>query len=553
MDRRVLDHLRIKLQWAGLAILDRAAGSPLVRWTWSSFGGQTYRDVLSEHRPADRETVHEMMSGRYLLAAKLVDTQGLSPFATQTGNPGWQDELQSFSWLRHFRDSRDPGERRFARMLVLDWIGRYRKFDRSIWQVRLTAQRVLNWLRHFTLLTDEASPEQVQTIAQALGAQVQSLRLRWQLAREPEDRILAATALLGAALCDGSSTETAEARLRALERLLKAQLCEDGLHLSRNCALQVLLLNDLVSVRQALAQRQSMDHGELGPLIDRMHKALASLTLGTGEPAYFNGCGQQQVDLVYALQAQGAAQPTRVGTLGGYGIVSDGNARVIADSGVVPPIAFSGSAHAGALSFEFSHGNELVVGNCGPAPAELAQNALLFRQGSAHSAPAINFLSAARVIRRGMLKGRLAGDGRPDVSVETEDLAIHLKTDAFRKRTGYSLERSITLIAAGDTLVGQDRFIQHKAPRGRQRPGVAALRFHLGPGAKVVREEKDDIFQIELASGARWSFLWEGGTASLDDSVRQSAYFGFYRTKQIVVERELADGMEMAWILTRQS
>ncbi len=550
----MLDHLRIRFQWTGLAILDRAATSPLVRWTWSSFGGQAYRDALSDYRPADRETVHEMMSGRYLLAAKLVDTQGLSPFATQASNAGWQDELQSFSWLRHFRDTRDSGERRFARMLVLDWIGRYRKFDRSTWQVRLTAQRVLNWLRHYTLLTDEATPEQVQTISQAIGSQVQSLRLRARLAREPEDRILAATALLGAALCDGSSAETTTSRLRTLERQLKAQLDGDGLHLSRNCALQVLLLNDLVSVRRAIAQSQSTDRGELGPLIDRMHQALASLTLGTGEPGYFNGCGQQQVDLVYALQAQGAAQSVRVGTLGGYGFVSDANARVIADSGIVPPIAFAASAHAGALSFEFSHGNELVVGNCGPAPVELQQNAVLFRHGSAHSAPALNFLSAAKVIRRGVLKGRLTGDGKPSVSVEPDDLAIHLKSDAFRKRTGYSVERSITLIAAGDTLVGQDHFTQHgKKKRRRRKPDVATLRFHLGPGAKVVREEEEDIFMIELASGARWSFLWEGGTASLDDSVRQSAYFGFYRTKQIIVERELADGMEMAWILTRQS
>ena len=34
----------------------------------------------------------------------------------------WKDELNSFSWLRHFTEIKDDGLKRFARTLVLDWI-----------------------------------------------------------------------------------------------------------------------------------------------------------------------------------------------------------------------------------------------------------------------------------------------------------------------------------------------------------------------------------------------------------------------------------------------
>ena len=36
----------------------------------------------------------------------------------------------------------------------------------------------------------------------------------------------------------------------------------------------------------------------------------------------------------------------------------------------------------------------------------------------------------------------------------------------------------------------------------------------------------------------------------IEDSVRQSAYFGFHRTKQIVLEVLVADAGEVSWIFT---
>ena len=36
----------------------------------------------------------------------------------------------------------------------------------------------------------------------------------------------------------------------------------------------------------------------------------------------------------------------------------------------------------------------------------------------------------------------------------------------------------------------------------------------------------------------------------IEDSVRQSAYFGLNKTKQIVLESKVEDGHEIAWIFT---
>lgn len=533
-----------------LSFADLVVRSPLVRWTWSGLGEAHFSRVLMEYRPADAETVREMMAGRYLLASRLVDTQGLSPFAIEATQEDWRRELHGFSWLRHFREVADEAERGFARTLTLDWIGRNARFEPRNWGLSVTAVRALNWLRHMPLLVEQATPDQQRTIQRSLNMQFQSLKQRSGLTLDPLDALFSAIALLAGALCAEGGSKTAGARLVRLRSLLDQQIDADGLHKSRNPQVQFELLSELVSVRQALGERLRGPAAAISATIDRMHQALGQMTLGNGEPAYFNGCGQLPVDLVVALQAQSAKPVPASRVLSGYGILAEGAAKVIADSGQVPPPPFGGQAHAGGLSFEFSHGNELVVGNCGPAPADLTENRALFRQGAAHSGPTIDGLSSARLIMRGPLAGSLVSfSGPPEIKVDAGETILEIATSAYVEKFGVRLKRTMTLLSDGDTLVGQDSML----PAGRGvRRGKAVLRFHLAPGAEAEREREEDIIQITLKSGSQWTFLWEGGTAQIDDSVRQSAYFGFYRTRQIVIEANVAPEAEISWIFTRQ-
>jgi len=537
------------MQQAVLSFADLIVRSPLVRWTWSGLADQNFPESLGEYRPSDHETVREMMAGRYLLASKLVDTKGVSPFAIEIVGGNWRRDLHAFSWLRHFRDARDDAERRFARTLVLDWIGRNSRFDPQSWAPALTSVRVLNWLRHLPLLTEGSNSDQARLIKRSLGTQLQSLKLRGALARDPMDAIYTAIALLGASLCDESASKNVSLRLARLLELLDAQIDADGLHRSRNARVQFELLTELVSIRKALAQRHSESLDAFGATMEKMHLALDTLTLGTGEPAYFNGCGQLPVDLVIAVQSQGSSRRKNSTVLSGYGVLRSGSSTIIGDSGVVPPPGFSANAHAGALAFEFSNGNDLVIGNCGPAPKEVTENRTLFRLGAAHSGPTIDRMSSAQIVLRGPNAGSLRGFAdKCAAQVDDAEATMILSSSAFSARFGIDLERQLTLIAEGQTLVGQDRFVG--------KPGVSAkgklvLRFHLAPGAETTRTENEDVILIKLKSGVVWKFLWEGGVASLDDSVRQSAHFGFFRTTQIVVEADIVAGEEVSWILTR--
>ncbi len=520
-----------------LGLADSVVTMPLLRWTWRGQTDNAYAGDLPDFRPADREAVREMMSGRYLLASKLFETGGASPFSLDVNHPDWWNNLHSFSWLRHFRDVRDPGEKLFARTLVLDWIGREGQFEADSWTLTLTAQRVLNWLRHLTLVLDGATPDQTRTIQRCLSTQVQSLKVRGALATDSVEALFAAIGLLGAELCNVGDVPDIDTHVTRLEALLGRQLDRDGLHLSRNPKLQLSLLVELASVRRAVGRHGSPAMAELANRIDRIHEALDALTLSSGEPAYFNGCGQVPHDVLVAVQANGPSNSRRSRLLGCYVVVRAGEAVVIGDSGLRPPPGFDAEAHDGALAFEFSHGSELIVGSCGPAPSDLPDSQELFRQAVAHSSPTIDAEGAAQQ------RGRLA-EPKP-LALDTGEHMLTMTSAGFSGRFGVEVERRLTLLSEGTTLVGQDRIIAGGDPQG-----LLALRFHLAPGIVVRRAAGEGIVRLTLPNGAVWSFLWEGAQCREEDSVRQSAYLGFHRTRQLVLETNIAAGTEIAWIFT---
>lgn len=523
--------IRFALRRLFLGLADTVVTLPVLRWTWRGLADDAFAGELPEFRPSDREAVRDMMSGRYLLASKLVETGGASPFGLEAEHQDWWLNLHGFSWLRHFRDVRDPGERKFARMLVLDWISREAQFERDTWAPALCAQRILNWLRHLPLLLDGANPEQAKTIQRVLGTQIQSLKVRAPLTSDPIEALYAAIALLGAEICDQDDKTDVPARIAKLNTILASQLDADGLHLSRNPKLQLQLLVELASVRRAAGSYKTEESNELGAQIDRMHESLDALTLSSGEPVYFNGAGQLPHDVLIAVQALSPLRKRRSMLLGGYGILRNGEAVVIADSGRVPPKGFDAEAHASALAFEFSHGNELILGSCGPAPADLPDSQALFRQTVAHSAPSIDAEDAERT--------------PPIIALDTADHLLTLGTTGYAKRYGVDLERRLTLLAEGTTLVGQDRMIANGTPSG-----LLSVRFHLAPKVMVRRVSGEGLVRLVLPNGAVWSFLWEGADFHEEESVRQSSYLGFHKTRQLVLETEAAADREIAWIFT---
>jgi uncharacterized heparinase superfamily protein len=545
----LLSLLAFRLHSAALVLLGALASSPLLRWAWRSLAAEKFFARLRELRPADPHSVTEILAGKYLLASRVVETGGVSPFSVDAPDPAWRDELHSFAWLRHFADQPAGSERQFARTLVLDWIGRHGGYDKELWANPLMARRLINWLTHYELIALVAPERQRRIIDRAIADQAHALARMGRFDPDPVGALFAAIGALAFALCEEEGRGDVARRASRLVALLKSQLDADGLHRSRSPQTQFEILDYLVPVRLALGKADADRARPLGVEVERMHAALAAMTLTTGEPAFFNGTGQLPLEMLLAVQANGGqrAEFDIARVQSGYGLVQLGRGKIIADTGLVPAPGFTRRLHAAPLAFEFSFGNTLIVGNCGPAPVQLKRGGEAFRRPAAHStldldnfAPLVFGLGADAPARP-----RHPADA---VKVDMENSTIELSTRAYERKFGIRHQRALTLIEGGETLIGQDTLTATR----RLRPLNFALRFHLAPGATASSEAGQSLMRLALRGGEQWVFLWEGAEAAVEPSVRQSLHYGLVDTIQIVLTGTASGRNEIAWSFARQ-
>ncbi|WP_294535533.1 heparinase II/III family protein [uncultured Rhodoblastus sp.] len=506
-------------------------------------------------RTGDPTTAADIYAGYYAFAGKIVNSHGRSPFSIHPPSPEWARILHGFSWLRHLRAANSALARANARSLVKEFIatsGRSR--DWPAWEPGVVARRTLSWLSQSPMLLEGVDYDDYRRFIRVLS------RGYWLLRRQAHDelagdlQLTAAIAMTSFALCAQGGAPLLKGAVSALNAQLLRQILLDGGPIGRNPQTLVDLLFDLLPLRQAFAARGMSPPPELLNAIDRMTPALRLFRHPEGALALFNGMGVTAPDrIAIALSYDDArGRPVFNARYSGYQRMEAEQALVIVDTGPPPPPLFSGGAHAGCLSFEFSLGIERIVVNCGspgPRRPDLRASA---RTTAAHSTLTINDASSclfsARLGVESWFDGEiLAGPVHvPVTRVENaEGTTVGASHDGYQRRFGVIHERRLSLPAEGQRLLGRDRLV---APRGGEMTDVNyAIRFHIAPGVALAPIWEGQGVLLRTASGATLTFEAGGLPVDIEESIYFAAPEGPRACEQIVVYGVAADIDEVAW------
>lgn len=530
------------------AIADGFVTSPVFRWTWSAPGRGNVKHKLLEIRPADAYNVADMMIGQYLLAQRLVDTGGTTPFAVDYASDEWFDELHSFSWLRHFSAVQDEGSKRFAGTLAMDWVSRYGRFSKKVWENKLTALRILNWVKHFDQLCFGLNDGRRAVVELSLAEQVKSLRVRINFEADPACRLLMRLALLGAAVALQYSKEEVSQLLERTLLSLERQIDAQGLHRSRNGEMQFLLLLEMIPVRHAVTPVLPDASKVFATVLDKMHHSLALLMHSTGELSFFNNARSVPHEMLLAVQsrANNNLEIDQGEQIGGYGALLGAESKLIVDGGAELGDDFRQGLFAGGASFEYSFRNDLIVSNCGPGPTALGADADLFLLPASHSSLEIDYRGAFPFKSNTLLQHHMRANRTAMPKIDLSEMRVDVVNKGFEVLTGLTHERSLNILAQdGDALLGQDIIrcdMSHK-----NAPDQFLLRFHLGSGVEATLNEGSNQIELKLRSGAIWAFIWEGAGALIERSVRYSAHKGLEPIQQIVLSGNVVAHSEVVW------
>lgn len=534
--------------------------TPLKRWTEPKVPLDHLLIVPQDLRTADPSFWTELEHGQFGLAGSIVLLRGASPFEVEAPNAAWARELHGFGWLRDLEAANKEEARATARCLALEWTLRFGSDRTGVAAAPdVAARRMISWLSHANFLLEDADPETYGAITASLGRQLAHLSSTWRDAPAGYPRLLALVALTFAAL----SLAGHDRQLRDVEANLVAELAvqvlPDGGHATRNPALLVSLLLDLLPLSQCFTARDRKLPDRLGDALVHMLPMLHYLRLGDGRLARFNGVSCPDVAGLSTVAAydDGSLAQLSEARASGYARLQRGKSIVVADVGRPPPLAMSADAQAGCLSFEMSDGRELLFVNGGVPSAAAGDWLPAARATASHNTLVLAETSSSRLITHRKIEA-VAGmppiryPERVEWHLDDGDSAVLLAShDGYYRRHEQVHSRRLELSADGHTLKGTDR-LDGMGGKVRLRADLPfAIHFHLAPGARCGRGDEYNTALITLSGGGRWRFSVEGAVLSIEESAYFAENAGPQPRAQIVLRGVTFGETEVTWVAER--
>jgi uncharacterized heparinase superfamily protein len=507
---------------------------------------------------ADPFIADEIAEGRFPLAGRMLETKGYSPFALELPSREFAARLHGFSWLKHIRASRTDDRYAVARRLTDEWIATHgRRVTGIAWDPDVTAQRIIAWLSHSTVILKNADMRFYKRVLRSLGMQIRYLELTAKHAPDGEVRLRIRIALAVATVSLSSSTGRLRRAARHLDRELDRQITGDGGHISRNPRTGLELLFDLLPLRQTYVNLGFDPPARLMPAIDRMYPALRFFRHQGGELALFNGATTTLAhELMSVLRYdETAGKPFKALPHLDYHRLAVRDTVLIMDTGIPASEAMSRTAHAGCLSFEMSSGKHRFIINSGAPSFAGDSYRQLARATAAHSTVTLNDTSSCR-ISKSPVTGPIFTDGISEVQVERAELedgseGVIARHDGYLEPFGLIHERTLQINTQGNLIRGNDRLVQED---GSDPPvnlkTMAVIRFHIHPQIDIREIDAHEV-RLVAPDGETWSLTTNDTDIKVEDDVFFADPSGIRASQQVEMQIPHGESLEVQWILNR--
>ncbi|WP_412058836.1 heparinase II/III family protein [Bartonella sp. DGB2] len=536
-----------------------ARTGPLFRWRFSGFAPQRIIAQPIDLHLHDANLAHEFYHGRFALAGRLIEVGAYSPFEIKAPSPEWDAALHDHSWLRHMDAAQTALATAYARSLLSEWLEKHGRHLTGIaWQPAIVARRLISWLSHASMLLHNAGGDFERQFLRQLGLHTRFLRTSIHRMDANEQRLIAAAALAFASLALPLSKATRHAFEAQLETELAQQIFPDGGHISRNPAVLVTLLADLLALRHFYQSQHCLPPRGLRDSIERMLPALRFFLHKDQTLAHFNGVGPllpQRISTLLKLDETGG-QPFSHAPHSGYQRLETANTIIIADTGCSTERSIAHHANAGCLSFEMSSGRHRFIINTGIDPYSTPSHRHLGRLTAAHSTASLNDTSIGQFIQRAGHPEKVMAYGPTRVDVKRIDgrdrLGFIAQHNGYEPTFQLLHERGLILCHNGDVIEGFDRFYHQENQRlpddGRHH---VAVRFHLHPDIYISRDGRGLL--LTAPNGDIWNFICSDVSPQIEDSLTLAHLEGPKRCQQIVLYFRPALHEKIRWRLTRLS
>ncbi len=506
--------------------------NPLYDWSLGQRSSGELAVCKAIDWPDDRESGTRLLADEFRHGSEIV--RHPNPLGRPLGaSQAWLAYLNGFSWLDQLRALSGPAAKTKARQIVEAWLAEHPRYDCLAWRADILGDRLHRLLVNHDFLQANGDAMFRARLLHALNRQARHLARVLPDGRMGADPLRGAIALIlaGALLPDGGAFDKAGRKL--FQRQVSAQILPDGGHVERSPGVMLDLLRRLLDLRVALGATSGTMPNDLGATISGLAGAVRMLCHGDGGLATFNDTIEGDSALARQCLVEAGEFPRDLVELPATGFqrLEAGKSVIIQDCGRPPPPGLDTHAHAGTLSFEFSHAGQRIIVNCGAHPNSREWRGVQ-RNTAAHSTLIVDDTNSSMLLP-------MAGTGgggmalRPAVLTCRRDetpngTLVEASHDGYSDSFGLVHVRRLLLTGDGSELAGEDHLLGESG-------GAFALRFHLHPDVQSVVTQNGQAALLKPTGGAGWRLRLQGGDLALADSVYLAGNGQIRRAQQLVV------------------
>jgi uncharacterized heparinase superfamily protein len=518
--------------------------------------------------PGDRVAGMALRAGHFLvngIKAPIAQVD-CTPVAKLT--PPFERTVHGFTWLRDLSTCGTTGQcGPTAHRLISAWLQDNPASARgrgAAWKVENVGHRLLGWLVHAPLILAPQDKGQRAAVLEAMEETARWLDRHVARADDRQGEVIGWCAVVAAGLLlpDGKPRRLfGEAGLvRALGELVG----DDGGVLSRSPLAQMDAIATLIDLTACYRAVRRDPPRAIPTMLNLLVPPLLALTHADGSLGNWQGAGGIKAErLEDLIKASGVrTRPLRDARQWGYQRIAargNGQVAVLQFDTAPPPLArHARSGCASTLSFEFSHGDYRLIGNCGGAALAGGQVPVRIEQGlratAAHSTVVLGDANSTAVLINGKL-------GNGVGSVEVDRRAVELERggatrieashDGYAARFGLVHRRILILRDDGSELRGEDLLVP--SGRGGKRGKVPyAIRFHLGSQVALRLSDTGRGATLALPDGSFWQFLTGAEKVEVEESLWVDGEGRAHPVEQLVIQGLVSrGGGNFGWLLKR--
>ncbi|MCB2065894.1 MAG: heparinase II/III family protein [Erythrobacter sp.] len=518
--------------------------------------------TVSPALPGDRAAGMALRAGHfYVHGVKAPIAQvDCGPIANLT--PPFERIVHGFTWLRDLATSGTPPQcRQVAERLLASWLDVNPSVGKGpAWKVENAGLRLLAWLVHAPLLL---SGQDKRLRQRALAAMAETARWLDKKVGKADDKLGEVTGWCAITAAGLLLPEGKPRRLFGEAGLVKAlgeAVGEDGGVLSRSPDAQMQAITCLIDLRACYEAVRRDPPAMLDTMLAMLVPPLLALVHSDGGlGSWQGGAATKPARLAALVEASRVrARPLKDPAGWGYQRLTARKATLILDGSPPPFGKHARHGCASTLAFEFSHGDNRLIVNCGGAALAGGQVPVRVEQGlratAAHSTLVLGDANSTAVLIDGKL-----GAGVGAVEVDTRQVklengtATRLETshDGYASRFGLIHRRILMLRDDGQELRGEDVLVP-SGSKGKRGKVPFAIRFHLGRHVEATLGEGKRSASLLLPDGSLWQFATGAESLAIDESMWVDGNGRPHPVQQLVIEGLASrGGGTFAWLLKK--